>query len=663
MGAKERGSRRQTPAELWRVFLSHTSDLGDYPKDHSFVAAAQSAVIRAGHAVTDMAYFTARDNEPTDYCEGMVADASVFVCIVGQRYGTPVRGRPDRSYTELEYDTASRLGRPRLVFMTREDTGSLPTAEQPADHASRQRAFRQRLLDDSKLTVAWIGNPHELEIGLYQALVELKQELSRPKDDPNNLRALRRSRAWSQEEVAHRCRISASTYQTWENGTRRPQPENFRALCNVFDVDVEALGFDEPSDSDSYAEPAATRTVERAPRIVVPGPFGYVPAPPAAIQESQDNWRLTRRHLAANAARLTRTASELYPHAMKVASTPLLTREDWMAAQLVDLANLRLTWIDGEQRKRIAGAEPEARLLFPLRAPGHQYASYTDAVRYLDRPALFENRPTYRLLDANIAASEPGLSFSLAMYFDMIDVSQAVAHELAAVHERGRQRASLDQLPFRSLIGDPFDIRRRPVQAAINAITLRRDTQSGAATFLLHWRDPAKVAVGGGMFSVMPVGVFQPSTVDPWGQRVDFDPWRNLVREFSEEFLGMPEHDGSAGARINYERWELYRTLTGAREARSLRVHCFGLGVDPLALGIDLLTAVVIDSDVFDEVFGDRVQVNAEGHVVASDDGPVATVGFPFTEESVQRFVGREPMGPGGAACLALAWQHREALL
>ncbi len=158
----------------------------------------------------------------------------------------------------------------------------------------------------------------------------------------------------------------------------------------------------------------------------------------------------------------------------------------------------------------------------------------------------------------------------------------------------------------------------------------------------------------------MPVGVFQPSTIDPWGQRLDFDPWRNLVREFSEEFLGMPEHDGSTGARIDYDMWPLYRTLTRAREAGSLRVRCFGLGVDSLGLGVDLLTAVVIDSELFDEVFGDRVQINAEGQVVSSGS---TTVGFPFTEESVHRFTRAEPMGPGGAACLALAWRHRDALL
>jgi hypothetical protein len=168
-------NRRLPPRRRpWRVFISHTSDLAERAKDRSFVRAAEATLIRAGHAVTDMQYFAARDTEPAQYCVDLVGDADVYLGIIGMRYGSPVRDRPDLSYTELEFETATTLGIPRLVFLLR-DGAMVPVPSQPPERRLRQDAFRRRLQEQAGVTVGWITSPADLERELVRALADLER--------------------------------------------------------------------------------------------------------------------------------------------------------------------------------------------------------------------------------------------------------------------------------------------------------------------------------------------------------------------------------------------------------------------------------------------------------------------------------------------------------
>ncbi|WP_318306230.1 FxSxx-COOH system tetratricopeptide repeat protein [Amycolatopsis solani] len=158
---------RKPPAR--RVFLSHTSELAEWPKPRSFVGAAKDAVAAAGDAVVDMSAFTARDATPEQLDQEMLAEADIYVLIAGFRYGMPVRDRPDVSYTEQEFQIATDTGMPRLVFMLAEDTEGPPALIRDLQYGARQEAFRKRL-PDSGLAITKVSSPDELAAKLERAL-------------------------------------------------------------------------------------------------------------------------------------------------------------------------------------------------------------------------------------------------------------------------------------------------------------------------------------------------------------------------------------------------------------------------------------------------------------------------------------------------------------
>jgi hypothetical protein len=382
-----------------------------------------------------------------------------------------------------------------------------------------------------------------------------------------------------------------------------------------------------------------------------------------AVRDSQEHWLRARGFLNDGRHGLARAAQDLYPAALRVAGTPLLARPEWLAETPVPLDQVTLSWRPDAPGPDIDGTGPQCAAGRPLREAGSRFDCYAAALGALSRPGLFEDRACYRLLEAAASSGAASLGFGPGRYFDAINTGEAVAHEYAAatLDRDGPGAPAMTDLPLRSLIGDPTDLARRPVLAAICTLVLRAD-HAGAA-MILHWRDPARVASGGGLYQVAPVGVFQPSHDAEWNQANDFSLWRCIVRELSEELLGAGEDYRSDVAPIDYERWPLHAELASARRAGRMRVYWLGLGVDPLTLAADILSVAALDADLFDTTFAGLVRANDEGRIVTGDGAAGAAVGVAFKAANIERFTTAEPMQPAGAALLRIAWDHRDLLL
>jgi hypothetical protein len=239
--------------------------------------------------------------------------------------------------------------------------------------------------------------------------------------------------------------------------------------------------------------------------------------------------------------------------------------------------------------------------------------------------------------------------FDAGSYFDGINVGDTAAHEFTAAH-----LGEIPTLDLRIAIGDPCDPARRAGNVALSTLTFRHDRTTGAATFPLHRRDGAKVGHAGGLYHVLPVGVFQPAGEELWNAENDFSLWCGILRELAEELRGATENYQTHRGPIDYRAWPFAATLTQALDTGHAQAFCLGIGVDPLTFATDILTVVTIDAPLYDELFGQVAGTNTEGSIIPS---------VPFTKETVERYASKESTQAAGAGLLRLAWQHRTILL
>ncbi len=169
------GSDGSGDGARWRVFISYTSELREFPKGQSYVAAVERAISAAGHVIVDMTDFPAADRPAAQVCAERVQGCDVYVGVLGTRYGSPVRDKPEVSYTELEFDTATEAGLDRLMFLLdtdADDLGIPPSRLVDREFGGRQDDLRRRV-QDSQLVTQSFASPDALQLLVERSLRDL----------------------------------------------------------------------------------------------------------------------------------------------------------------------------------------------------------------------------------------------------------------------------------------------------------------------------------------------------------------------------------------------------------------------------------------------------------------------------------------------------------
>ncbi|MEK6258137.1 MAG: DUF4062 domain-containing protein [Planctomycetota bacterium] len=151
------------------AFISSTSaDLGEHRK------AAQDACLRAGVFPVVWEDTSANALDATSKLQDMVDEADIFICILGQRYGS-FSTETSTSFTEMEFDRAVERGLPIFVFTMHQDHPVTREAIS-ADDESREKLKKFKEKASSGRISAEFKSPEDLRGRIIEALTALQVE-------------------------------------------------------------------------------------------------------------------------------------------------------------------------------------------------------------------------------------------------------------------------------------------------------------------------------------------------------------------------------------------------------------------------------------------------------------------------------------------------------
>jgi len=305
-------------------------------------------------------------------------------------------------------------------------------------------------------------------------------------------------------EIAHRrfersVDLTKKTIGRWERGeVVWPQPFYRRLLAERFQVAADELGFLRPCPPpDGLRRPTGTGPEDLLTLVAAPGRLD------PRVEREQAQWRGHRQAFGECRRALAVLAEQLYQdHQLPgVEHTGVLAHPAWLPDEPIPLGQVVLDRIEEAAAPLVTGTERESARVRPLASIEQRYRRYSHALRDLAPPTLLENRLCFRLLGVDWSRPALQLTFGAMGFFDSLDINEALAHETALESlvrdsrgELSLVKPSWRRLPFRKLVGDPFDLARRPLLGAIGTLTIRGGE---SPSVVLHQRDGARVAGGG----------------------------------------------------------------------------------------------------------------------------------------------------------------------
>jgi len=162
-----------------KVFISATSrDL------RSYRLALRDALLTGGEVLPVIQeHFPPGYGAVRELLSREIGACEAVICLVGEAFGMAPQDRPERSYTQLEYDLARELQRRYYVFITADGWQPDEPPENSADQEDRQRRHRAAVSGSDDAYTPFVTREELAALGL-QLIPHLRRLVAPAPDRP-----------------------------------------------------------------------------------------------------------------------------------------------------------------------------------------------------------------------------------------------------------------------------------------------------------------------------------------------------------------------------------------------------------------------------------------------------------------------------------------------